>query len=141
MQRITIDGKEYKLVPVENPFEPLEEGLELSTTEAAAKADRYRAKYGDYKNIPRQELINRIIKIDQMSEWEYCEHTFKTWVKWEELYDAVKTQMICPYKSLKQFKDTGMKLVKEVFEKKQSISTGYFPPHREPHFFISSTLP
>ena len=61
-----------------------------------------------------------------MSEWEYCKHTFETWVPWEELYKAVKTQMICPYNSLKQFKDTGISLVKEVFERKQSIETGYF---------------
>lgn len=126
MQTITIDGKTYQLVPV-NPFGPHGETvLDISLSRAEEKADLYRSKYRDYKNIPRQELISRIIKIDQMTEWEYCKHTFETWVNWEELYKAVSTQMICPYKSLQHFKDTGMNLVKEVFENKRSIATGYF---------------
>lgn len=122
MEFITIDGKEYKLVPVENPFN----GLGISLDKAYEKASRYRTKYRDYKDIPEEELVNRIIKIDQMSEWEYCKYVFETWVKWEELYNAVSTQINCPYESLQQFKDTGMKLVKEAFEKKKSIATGYF---------------
>ena len=64
MQRITIDGKDYKLVPVDDPFEHLDKGPEFSTLAAQEKADLYKSKYNDYKNIPRQELINRIIKID-----------------------------------------------------------------------------
>jgi hypothetical protein len=126
MQRITIDGKDYKLVPVDDPFESLESGPEFSTLAAQEKADLYKSKYSDYKNIPRQELINRIIKIDQMSEWEYCEHQFLTWVDWEGLYKAVSTDKHCPYKSLGQFRETGMSLVKEVFERKKSIETGFF---------------
>ena len=124
MKTIVIDGKTYELVPV-NPFGNQGKNF-LNLSKAEEKADLYRSKYEDYRNIPRQELISRIIKIDQMSEWEYCKHTFETWVPWEELYKAVKTQMICPYNSLQQFKDTGISLVKEVFERKQSIETGYF---------------
>ena len=126
MESITIDGKLYKLVPVDNPFEQLDEGYEFSTLAAKEKADLYKSKYTDYKNIPTKELVSRIIKIDQMSEWEYCEHQFLTWVDWEGLYKAVFTDKHCPYKSLGQFQKTGMALVKEVFEKKQSIETGFF---------------
>jgi hypothetical protein len=126
MQRITIDGKDYKLVPVDDPFEHLESGPEFSTLAAQEKADLYRSKYNDYKNIPRQELINRIIKIDQMSELDYCLYAVDTWTDWEKLYKAVKTQIICPYKSLTQFRQMGLDLVKEAFERKESIATGYF---------------
>ena len=118
MEFITIDEKRYKLVPVEQPNEEL--------LAAKEKADLYKSKYNDYKNIPTDELVNRIIKIDQMSELEYCLYAVDTWTDWEELYKAVKTQMICSYNSLQQFKDTGISLVKEVFERKQSIETGYF---------------
>lgn len=124
-ESITINGRRYKLVPI-GPFDRTEPGLELSTTAAAEKADLYRSKYNDYKNIPRQELISRIIKIDQMSEWEYCEHQFLIWVDWEGLYKAVSTDKHCPYKSLGQFQETGMKLVREVFIEKRSVETGFF---------------
>ena len=126
MQRITIDGKDYKLVPVDDPFEHLDKGPEFSTLAAQEKADLYRSKYNDYKNIPRQELVNRIIKIDAMSEWEYCKHQFETWVNWEGLYKAVLTDKHCPYKSLWQFKETGMKLLEEVFNTHTSVETGFF---------------
>ena len=124
MQRITIDGKDYKLVPVDDPFEHLESGPE--SLAAQEKADLYKSKYNDYKNISRQELINRIIKIDALSEWEYCKYVFETWVDWEGLYKAVLTDKRCPYKSLGQFRETGMKLVKEAFDRQQSIETGFF---------------
>ena len=39
---------------------------------------------------------------------------------------TVKTQIYCPYKSLAQFRQTGLDLVKEAFERKESIATGYF---------------
>ncbi|MBR2248440.1 MAG: hypothetical protein IJ880_15730 [Bacilli bacterium] len=124
-ESITINGRRYKLVPI-GPFDRTEPGLELSTTAAEEKADLYRSKYNDYKNIPRQELISRIIRIDQMSELEYCLYSVDTWTNWEELYKAVKTQIICPYKSLTQFRQMGLDLVKEAFERKESIATGYF---------------
>lgn len=126
MESIIINGKLYKLVPVENPFESLDKGYELSTFAAQEKADLYKSKYVDYKNIPTKELVNRIMRIDAMSEWEYCEHEFLTWVDWETLYKTVSTDKNCPYKSLRQFRETGMKLVKEVFERKQSVETGFF---------------
>lgn len=118
MEFITIDEKRYKLVPVEQPNEEL--------LAAKEKADLYKSKYNDYKNIPTDELVNRIIKIDQMSELDYCLYSVDTWTKWEELYKAVKTQINCPYKSLTQFRQTGLDLVKEAFERKTSIATGYF---------------
>ena len=113
MKTIIIDGKTYQLIPIE-------------TDDAAKKADYYRDKYSDYKNISREELINRIKKIDQMSEWEYCKYSMEKWVDWEKLYNAVLTQINCPYKSLAQFRQAGLDLVKEVFERKTSIATGYF---------------
>jgi hypothetical protein len=122
MRTITIDGKDYRLVPVEE----FQETPESPALAARKKADLYRSKYRDYKNIPRQELIDRIIKIDSMSEWEYCEHMFKTWVNWEKLYNAVSTDKNCPYTSLGQFKETGMKLVKEAFVERRSVETGFF---------------
>ena len=118
MEFITIYEKRYKLVPVEQPNEEL--------LAAKEKADLYKSKYNDYKNIPTDELVNRIIKIDQMSELDYCLYSVDTWTKWEELYKAVKTQINCPYKSLAQFRQTGLDLVKEAFERKTSIATGYF---------------
>lgn len=118
MEFITIDEKRYKLVPVEQPNEEL--------LAAKEKADLYKSKYNDYKNIPTDELVNRIIKIDRMSELDYCLYSVDTWTKWEELYKAVKTQINCPYKSLTQFRQTGLSLVKEAFERKTSIATGYF---------------
>ena len=117
MEFITIDEKRYKLVPVD---------LDEESLAAKEKADLYKSKYNDYKNIPTDELVNRIIKIDRMSELDYCLYSVDTWTKWEELYKAVKTQINCPYKSLAQFRQAGLDLVKEVFEKKQSIATGYF---------------
>ena len=126
MESITIDGKRYKLVPIDNPSEQLDKGYEFSVLAAKEKADLYKSKYVDYKNIPTSELVNRIIKIDQMSELEYCLYVIDTWTDWEELYKAVKTQIICPYKSLTQFRQMGLDLVKEAFEKKESIATGYF---------------
>jgi hypothetical protein len=126
MESITIDGKRYKLVPIDNPFEQLDKGLEFSTLAAREKADLYKSKYNDYKNIPTEELVSRIIKIDQMSELEYCLYAVDTWTNWEELYKAVKTQINCPYKSLTQFRQSGLDLVKEAFERKESIATGYF---------------
>ena len=113
MKTIIIDGITYQLIPIE-------------TDDAAKKADYYRDKYSDYKNISREELINRIKKIDQMSEWEYCKYSMEKWVDWEKLYNAVSTQINCPYKSLTQFRQTGLNLVKEAFERKTSIATGYF---------------
>ena len=126
MESITIDGKRYKLVPVDNPFEQLDKGYEFSTLAAKEKADLYKSKYNDYKNIPTNELVSRIIKIDQMSELDYCLYTIDTWTDWEKLYKAVKTQIICPYKSLTQFRQMGLDLVKEAFERKESIATAYF---------------
>ena len=122
MKFITIDEKRYKLVPVDNPLEQPNEEL----LAAKEKADLYKSKYNDYKNIPTDELVNRIIKIDRMSELDYCLYSVDTWTKWEELYKAVKTQINCPYKSLAQFRQAGLDLVKEVFERKTSIATGYF---------------
>ena len=113
MKTIIIDGKTYQLIPVD-------------TDNITKKADYYRNNYSDYKNISREELINRIKKIDQMSEWEYCAYSMEKWIDWEKLYNAVLTQINCPYKSLQHFKDTGMAMIKEVFENKHSISTGYF---------------
>ena len=113
MKTIIIDGITYQLIPIE-------------TDDIAKKADYYRDKYSDYKNISREELINRIKKIDQMSEWEYCKYSMEKWVDWEKLYNAVSTQINCPYKSLQHFKDTGMAMIKDVFENKRSVSTGYF---------------
>ena len=113
METIIIDGKTYQLIPIE-------------TDDAAKKADYYLNNYSDYKNIPREELINRIKKIDQMSEWEYCKYSMEKWVDWEKLYNAVSTQINCPYNSLQHFKDTGMAMIKDVFENKRSVSTGYF---------------
>ena len=124
MESITIDGKLYKLVPVDNPFEQHDKGFE--SLAAKEKADLYKSKYNDYKNIPTNELVSRIIKIDQMSELDYCLYSVDIWTNWEELYKAVKTQIICPYKSLTQFRQTGLDLVKEAFERKESIATGYF---------------
>ena len=126
MESITIDGKRYKLVPVDDPFEQLDKGYEFSTLAAKEKADLYKSKYNDYKNIPTNELVSRIIKIDQMSELDYCLYSVDTWTNWEELYKAVKTQIICPYKSLTQFRQQGLDLVREAFERKESIATGYF---------------
>lgn len=117
MEFITIDEKRYKLVPVD---------LDEESLAAKEKADLYKSKYNDYKNIPTDELVNRIIKIDRMSELDYCLYSVDTWTKWEELYKAVKTQINCPYKSLAQFKQAGLDLVKEAFERKTSIATGYF---------------
>ena len=105
METIIIDGKTYQLIPIE-------------TDDAAKKADYYRNNYSDYKNISREELINRIKKIDQMSEWEYCKYSMEKWIDWEGLYNAVSTQINCPYKSLQHFKDTGMAMIKDVFENK-----------------------
>ena len=90
METIIIDGKTYQLIPIE-------------TDDAAKKADYYRNNYSDYKNISREELINRIKKIDQMSEWEYCKYSMEKWIDWEGLYNAVSTQI-----------------------NKRSVSTGYF---------------
>ena len=126
MESITIDGKRYKLVPIDNPSEQLDKGYEFSVLAAKEKADLYKSKYTDYKNIPTNELVNRIIKIDQMPELEYCLYVVDTWTDWEELYKAVKTQINCPYKSLTQFRQMGLDLVKEAFERKESIATGYF---------------
>ena len=126
MESITIDGKRYKLVPIDNPSEQLDKGYEFSVLAAKEKADFYKSKYVDYKNIPISELVNRIIKIDQMPELEYCLYAVDTWTNWEELYKAVKTQINCPYKSLTQFRQMGLDLVKEAFERKESIATGYF---------------
>ena len=126
MKSIIIDGKHYKLVPIDNPFEQSNKDYEFSVLAAKEKADLYKSKYTDYKNIPTNELVNRIIKIDQMSELEYCLYVVDTWTDWEELYKAVKTQINCPYKSLTQFRQTGLSLVKEAFERKTSIATGYF---------------
>lgn len=126
MESIIIDGKHYKLVPIDNPSEQLDKDYEFSVLAAKEKADLYKSKYIDYKNIPTNELVNRIIKIDQMPELEYCLYAVDTWTDWEELYKAVKTQINCPYKSLTQFRQTGLDLVKEAFEKKESIATGYF---------------
>lgn len=117
MESIVIDGKRYKLTPIE-------ESPELSAV--VEKADRYRSKYRDYKNIPMDELVNRINKIDQMSELDYCLYIVDTWTDWEGLYRAVKTQITCPYGSLTQFRQQGLDLVKESFEKKESIATAYF---------------
>lgn len=117
MEFITIDEKRYKLVPVD---------LDEESLAAKEKADLYKSKYNDYKNIPTDELVNRIIKIDRMSELDYCLYSVDTWTKWEELYKAVKTQINCPYKSLAQFRQAGLDLVKEAFERKTSIATGYF---------------
>ena len=122
MESITIDGKRYKLVPIDNPLEQPNEEL----LAAKEKADLYKSKYVDYKNIPTSELVNRIIKIDQMPELEYCLYAVDTWTNWEELYKAVKTQINCPYKSLTQFRQMGLDLVKEAFKRKTSINTGYF---------------
>ena len=126
MESIIIDGKHYKLVPVDNPSKQLDKDYEFSVLAAKEKADLYKSKYNDYKNIPTDELVNRIIKIDRMSELDYCLYSVDTWTKWEELYKAVKTQINCPYKSLQHFKDTGMAMIKDVFENKRSVSTGYF---------------
>ena len=126
MESIIIDGKHYKLVPIDNPFEQSNKDYEFSVLAAKEKADLYKSQYTDYKNIPTNELVNRIIKIDQMSELEYCLYAVDTWTDWEELYKAVKTQINCPYKSLTQFRQTGLNLVKEAFERKTSIATGYF---------------
>lgn len=124
MESITIDGKLYKLVPVDNPSEQL--GKDYESLAAKEKADLYKSEYNDYKNIPTNELVNRIIKIDKMSELDYCLYSVDIWTDWEELYKAVKTQIHCPYRSLAQFRQTGLDLVKEAFEKKESIATGYF---------------
>ena len=113
MKTIIIDGKTYQLIPID-------------VDDAVKKADYYRNNYSDYKNISRKELINRIKEIDQMSEWEYCKYSMEKWVDWEKLYNAVSTQINCPYKSLAQFRQAGLDLVKEVFERKTSIATGYF---------------
>lgn len=126
MESIIIDGKHYKLVPIDNPSKQLDKDYEFSVLAAKEKADLYKSKYNDYKNIPTDELVRRIIKIDKMSELDYCLYAVDTWTNWEELYNAVKTQIYCPYKSLEQFKQMGLDLVKEAFEKKQSIATGYF---------------
>lgn len=126
MESIIIDGKHYKLVPIDNPSKQLDKDCEFSVLAAKEKADLYKSKYNDYKNIPTDELVNRIIKIDRMSELDYCLYSVDTWTKWEELYKAVKTQINCPYKSLEQFRQTGLDLVKEAFERKTSIATGYF---------------
>lgn len=111
------DNKLYKLVPMDDQ-EVLNKAYET--------VDKYREKYYDYKYIPREVLVNRVLKVDSMTEWEYCDYIFRTWVDWQGLYDAVSTQINCPYTSLKQFISTGMKLVKEAFDNKQSIETGYF---------------
>ena len=119
METITIDGKTYKLVPIE-------EYVDSPELAARKKADLFISKYNDYKNIPRMELISRIKEIDAMTEWEYCKHIFETWVDWERLYNVVSVDKNCPYKSLGQFKETGMKLVEEVFVEKRSVETGFF---------------
>ena len=126
MESIIIDGKRYKLVPLDNPLEQSNKDYESSVLAAKEKADLYKSKYNDYKNIPIDELVSRIIKIDQMSELDYCLYSVDTWTDWEELYKAVKTQINCPYKSLTQFRQMGLDLVKESFERKKSIATGYF---------------
>ena len=90
MESITIDGKRYKLVPIDNPSEQLDKGYEFSVLAAKEKADLYKSKYNDYKNIPTDELVNRIIKIDRMSELDYCLYSVDTWTKWEELYKTRK---------------------------------------------------
>jgi len=126
MESIVIDGKRYKLVPADDPFEHLDKGLELWTERAQEKADLYKSRYVDYKNIPTKELVSRIIKIDALSEWEYCKYVFETWTNWEGLYKAVSTDKHCPYKSLGQFHDTGMKLIKEAFNEQRSVETGFF---------------
>ena len=126
MESIIIDGKHYKLVPIDNPFEQSNKDYEFSVLAAKEKADLYKSKYNDYKNIPTNELVNRIIKIDQMSELDYCLYSVNIWTNWEKLYEAVKTQINCPYKSLTQFRQMGLDLVKESFERKKSIATGYF---------------
>ena len=126
MESIIIDGKRYKLVPVDDSIKQFDKNQESSILAAKEKADLYKSKYNDYKNIPTNELVNRIIKIDQMSELDYCLYSVNIWTNWEKLYEAVKTQINCPYKSLTQFRQTGLDLVKEAFEKKESIATGYF---------------
>lgn len=126
MESIIIDGKHYKLVPIDDPFKQLDKDHEFSILAAKEKADLYKSKYNDYKNIPTNELVSRIIKIDQMSELDYCLYSVNIWTNWEKLYEAVKTQINCPYKSLTQFRQMGLDLVKEAFKRKTSIVTGYF---------------
>ena len=126
MESIIIDGKRYKLVPVDDSIKQFDKNQESSILAAKEKADLYKSKYNDYKNIPTDELVRRIIKIDKMSELDYCLYAVDTWTNWEELYKAVKTQINCPYKSLTQFRQMGLDLVKEAFERKESIATGYF---------------
>ena len=131
---ITIDGKRYQLVPIE-------EQPEVSTEEqkyqnAVKKARKLRSKYSDYATVSEGDLVSRILEIDELSDEDYIIRQFGIWVDWDMCYEAISCCKYDPYKSPEQLKKTILDYIREVYRNETSIETGFFRISYSPEEFI-----
>lgn len=118
METIQIDGKTYRLVPVED--------FDSKDMSALAKAESLIEKYVDYRQVPVKVLASRILKIDAMSKEEYVDYYLETWLDWDNIYEMLDYVKYNPHKNMDDLKRFVKNMVKDALKKKSSISSGFF---------------
>lgn len=122
METIQIDGKTYRLVPVED-FDSKDMSAE---DRALAKAESLVEKYVDYRQVPVKILASRILRIDAMSEEEYIDYYLETWLNWDSIYEMLDYVQYNPHKNMDDLKRFVKNMAKNVLKNKVSMASGFF---------------